>query len=290
MKKTLLILFVFLTYNFSALAQDEVKSFVQQKAYPKEGLQVFMKEFVNKFDYKNADKIPNDVTEIKLRVKFIVEKDGTFNDIKLIDDTYNFKNEVIRILNEMPVWNAAMHEGKNVRSAFTLPITIRITPSEVTSPDEIVFKTPDEINTFKASLKSNKIDTDYFDLTCNCTLARSSKNDELKSEEFYMPSQDQTASYNVAFRKLSSQQAKEEIETIKSDAVKQNSVVKKVSFNGIEATELHVNVPNGDYVNVYRMLFFYHNEHVIAVSVVSYKKQIADLLFEHLKQNFKLKI
>lgn len=290
MKKTLLILFVFLTYNFSALAQDEVKSFVQQKAYPKEGLQVFMKEFVNKFDYKNADKIPNDVTEIKLRVKFIVEKDGTFNDIKLIDDTYNFKNEVIRILNEMPVWNAAMHEGKNVRSAFTLPITIRITPSEVTSPDEIVFKTPDDINTFKASLKSNKVDTDYFDLTCNCTLARSSKNDELKSEEFYMPSQDQTASYNVAFRKLSSQQAKEEIETIKSDAVKQNSVVKKVSFNGIEATELHVNVPNGDYVNVYRMLFFYHNEHVIAVSVVSYKKQIADLLFEHLKQNFKLKI
>jgi len=290
MKKTLLILFVFLTYNFSALAQDEVKSFVQQKAYPKEGLQVFMKEFVNKFDYKNADKIPNDVTEIKLRVKFIVEKDGTFNDIKLIDDTYNFKNEVIRILNEMPVWNAAMHEGKNVRSAFTLPKTIRITPSEVTSPDEIVFKTPDEINTFKASLKSNKVDTDYFDLTCNCTLARSSKNDELKSEEFYMPSQDQTASYNVAFRKLSSQQAKEEIETIKSDAVKQNSVVKKVSFNGIEATELHVNVPNGDYVNVYRMLFFYHNEHVIAVSVVSYKKQIADLLFEHLKQNFKLKI
>lgn len=249
-----------------------------------------MKEFVNKFDYKNADKIPNDVTEIKLRVKFIVEKDGTFNDIKLIDDTYNFKNEVIRILNEMPVWNAAMHEGKNVRSAFTLPITIRITPSEVTSPDEIVFKTPDEINTFKASLKSNKVDTDYFDLTCNCTLARSSKNDELKSEEFYMPSQDQTASYNVAFRKLSSQQVKEEIETIKSDAVKQNSVVKKVSFNGIEATELHVNVPNGDYVNVYRMLFFYHNEHVIAVSVVSYKKQIADLLFEHLKQNFKLKI
>ncbi len=290
MKKTLLILFVFLTYNFSALAQDEVKSFVQQKAYPKEGLQVFMKEFVNKFDYKNADKIPNDVTEIKLRVKFIVEKDGTFKDIKLIDDTYNFKNEVIRILNEMPVWNAAMHEGKNVRSAFTLPITIRITPSEVTSPDEIVFKTPDEINTFKASLKSNKVDTDYFDLTCNCTLARSSKNDELKSEEFYMPSQDQTASYNVAFRKLSSQQAKEEIETIKSDAVKQNSVVKKVSFNGIEATELHVNVPNGDYVNVYRMLFFYHNEHVIAVSVVSYKKQIADLLFEHLKQNFRLKI
>ncbi len=290
MKKILLILFVLLINNFSAFAQDEVTSFVQQKAAPKEGLQVFMKEFVNKFDYKNADKIPNDVTEIKLRVKFVVEKDGSFNDITLVDDTYNFKNEVIRILNEMPTWNAAMHEGKNVRSSFTLPITIKINPSAVTSPEEIVLKTPEEINTFIATLKSNTVETDYFDLTCNCTLARSSKNDELQSEEFYMTSQDQRASYNVAFRKLSSQKAKEEIAAIESDAVKQNSVVKKVSFNGINATELHVNIPNGDYVNVYRMLFFYHNEYVIAVSVASYKTQIADLLFDDLKRNFKLKI
>lgn len=289
MKKALLILLL-LIQNFSAFAQDEVKSFVQQKAYPKEGLQVFMKEFVNKFDYKNADKIPNDIAEIKLRVKFIVEKDGTFNDIKLVDDTYNFKNEVIRILNEMPVWNPAMHEGKNVRSSFTLPITIRITPSAVTSPDEIVLKTPEEINVFNALLKSNKIDTDFFDLTCDCTLVRSSKNDELKAEEFYMTSQDQKASYNIAFRKLTSQQFKDEIATIQSDAVKQHSVVKKVLFNGIDATELHVNIPNGDYVNVHRMLFFYHNENIIAVSVASYKTQIADLLFEDLKENFKLKI
>ena len=289
MKKILLLLLL-LIQNFSVFAQDEVKSFVQQKAYPKEGLQVFMKEFVNKFDYKNADKIPNDVTEIKLRVKFIVEKDGTFNDIKLLDDTYNFKNEVIRILNEMPVWNAAMHEGKNVRSSFTLPIIIRITPSEVTSPDEIVLKTSEEINTFNTSLKSNKVDTDYFDLTCDCTLARSSKNDELKSEDFYMTSQDQRASYNVTFRKVSSQQAKEEITTIEKDAANQKAVVKNIVFNGANATEIHVNIPNGDYVNVYRMLFFYHKEHVIAVSVASYKTQIADLLFDDLKENFKLKI
>lgn len=290
MKKILLLLFIFLAHSFSVYSQDEVQSFVQQKAAPKEGLQAFMKEFVNKFDYKNADTIPNDVAEIKLRVKFIVEKDGSFNDITLVDDTYNFKNEVIRVLNEMPVWNAAMHEGRNVRSSFTLPITIRITPSAVTSPDEIVLKNLEEINTFVTTLKSNKVETDYFDLTCNCSLARSSKNDELKSEEFYMPSQDQKASYNIAFRKLTSQQAKEEIETIENDAIKQNSVVKKVSFNGIDATEIHVNMPNGDYVNVYRMLFFYHNQYIVAVSVVSYKTQIADLLFDHLKQNFKLKI
>lgn len=290
MRKILLLLLILIVNSFSVFAQDEVKSFVQQKAAPKEGLQTFMKEFVNKFDYKNADKIPNDVTEIKLRVKFIVEKDGTFNDIKLLDDTYNFKNEVIRILNEMPIWNAAMHEGKNVRSSFTLPITIRISPSEVTSPDEIVLKTPEEISTFNTSLKSNKVDTDYFDLICDCTLARSSKNDELKSEDFYMISQDQRASYNVTFRKVSSQQAKEEIAIIEKDAANQKAVVKNIVFNGANATEIHVNIPNGDYVNVYRMLFFYHKEHVVALSVASYKTQLADLLFKDLKENFKLKI
>ena len=290
MRKILLLLLILIVNSFSVFAQDEVKSFVQQKAAPKEGLQTFMKEFVNKFDYKNADKIPTDVTEIKLRVKFIVEKDGTFNDIKLLDDTYNFKNEVIRILNEMPIWNAAMHEGKNVRSSFTLPITIRISPSEVTSPDEIVLKTPEEISTFNTSLKSNKVDTDYFDLICDCTLARSSKNDELKSEDFYMISQDQRASYNVTFRKVSSQQAKEEIAIIEKDAANQKAVVKNIVFNGANATEIHVNIPNGDYVNVYRMLFFYHKEHVVALSVASYKTQLADLLFKDLKENFKLKI
>lgn len=290
MKKILLLLFIFLSHSFSVYSQDEVQSFVQQKAAPKEGLQAFMKEFVNKFDYKNADTIPNDVAEIKLRVKFIVEKDGSFNDITLVDDTYNFKNEVIRVLNEMPVWNAAMHEGRNVRSSFTLPITIRITPSAVTSPDEIVLKTPEEISTFNALLKSNKIDTDFFDLTCDCTLVRSSKNDELQTEEFLLYSQDNKASYTIAFRKMDLQQAQKELETVKSDAIRQKATVKNTKFNGIKTTEISINIPNGDYVDNYRMLFLYHNQYVIAVSVVSYKTQIADLLFDDLKENFKLKI
>lgn len=38
------------------------------------------------------------------------------------------------------------------------------------------------------------------------------------------------------------------------------------------------------------MLFFYNKEHVVALSVASYKTQLADLLFKDLKENFKLKI
>lgn len=284
MRKILLLLLL-LIQNFSVFAQDEVKSFVQQKAYPKEGLQVFMKEFVNKFDYKNADKIPNDVTEIKLRVKFIVEKDGTFNDIKLLDDTYNFKNEVIRILNEMPVWNAAMHEGKNVRSSYTLPIKIK-----VKDPDSNEFNNKEEKKAFLKTLNANVVDTDYFNLECNCTLAKSSKNDELQTEEFLLYSQDDKASYTIAFRKMDLQQAQKELETVKSDAIRQKATVKNTKFNGIKTTEISINIPNGDYVDNYRMLFLYYNQYVIAVSVVSYKTQLADLLFEHFKRNFKLKI
>ena len=122
-------------------------------------------------------------------------------------------------------------------------------------------------------------------------MAKSSKNDELQMEEFLLYSQDNKASYTIAFRKMDLQQAQKELETVKSDAVRQKAIVKNTKFNGIKATEISINIPNnGDYVDNYRMLFLYHNQHIIAINVASYKTQIADLLFDHLKENFKLKI
>ncbi len=94
----------------------------------------------------------------------------------------------------------------------------------------------------------------------------------------------------LSFRKMDLQQAQRELETVKSDAVRQKAIVKNTKFNGIKATEISINIPNGDYVDNYRMLFLYHNQHIVAVNVVSYKTQLADLLFKHLKENFKLKI
>ncbi len=255
---------------------------MQQKAYPKEALQTFYKNFVNEFKVPD---LPKGVYELNIRLKFIVEKDGAFSNIEVLDDKLNVGNEVVRALKLMPTWNAAVHNGKNVRSAFTLPVKIK-----VKDPDSDEFVNKEEEKAFLEALNTNTIDTDYFDLTCNCGLVKSSKNDELQTEEFLLYSQDNKATYNIAFRKMSEQQAKKELETVKNDAIKQKAKMKSVTFNGTKATEILINVPNGDYVDNYRMLFFYHNKHIIAVSVVSYKTQIADLLFKHLKDNFKLKI
>ncbi len=282
MKKTLTLFLIFFITSFSAIAQEK-PIIPQKKAHPKEGLEVFYKNFINEFKLPS---VPKGIYEVAIRLKFIIEKDGSFSNIEVVDDNLNITEEAIRVLNIMPVWNAAVHEGKNVRSAFTLPIKIK-----VKDPDFNEFNNKEEKKAFLKTLYSNVVDTDYFNLECNCTLAKSSKNDELQMEEFLLYSQDNKASYTIAFRKMDLQQAQKELETVKSDAVRQKAIVKNTKFNGIKATEISINIPNnGDYVDNYRMLFLYHNQHIIAINVASYKTQIADLLFDHLKENFKLKI
>ena len=282
MKKTLTLFLMFFITSFSAIAQEK-PIIPQMKAHPKEGLEVFYKNFINEFKLPS---VPKGIYEVAIRLKFIIEKDGSFSNIEVVDDNLNITEEAIRVLNIMPVWNAAVHEGKNVRSAFTLPIKIK-----VKDPDFNEFNNKEEKKAFLKTLYSNVVDTDYFNLECNCTLAKSSKNDELQMEEFLLYSQDNKASYTIAFRKMDLQQAQKELETVKSDAVRQKAIVKNTKFNGIKATEISINIPNnGDYVDNYRMLFLYHNQHIIAINVASYKTQIADLLFDHLKENFKLKI
>ncbi|UUV21895.1 hypothetical protein [Paenimyroides aestuarii] len=289
MKKALLLLLL-LIQSFSIFAQDEVKSFVQQKAYPKEGLQTFMEEFVNKFDYKNADKIPNDVTEIKLRLKFVVEKDGTFNDITLVDDTYNFKNEVIRILNEMPTWNAAVHEGDLVRSSFTMPIRVNYDHSKSSSETDF-FVNKNQINSYVETLNSNKIETDYFDLTCNCTIVKTSRNSELTTEEFFLMAIDDKVSYTIGFKKLEQQKAIDEIQKIKKEAEQQQVYVRDVVFMAYNnALNVAFYMNEGGYDSQYQTLFVPAKNYLVLISLRSGNKQLTNLSFAHLLKNFKLKI
>ena len=103
--------------------ENKVHSFVQQKAAPNEGLQKFMQNYARKF---NAPDVGGNVTEIKVRLKFVVEKDGSFTDLQVLDDKQGVGNEAKRELKSMPQWKPAQHNGKTVRSSFTLPITIKV--------------------------------------------------------------------------------------------------------------------------------------------------------------------
>jgi protein TonB len=62
----------------------------------------------------------------KVYVTFVVEKDGTLTDIKVIRDIgYGTGKEAIRVLNKCPKWLPGEQNGKKVRVLYSLPITIQ---------------------------------------------------------------------------------------------------------------------------------------------------------------------
>lgn len=56
---------------------------------------------------------------------FVIEKDGTITDIKIIRDLgFGTGKEAIRVLKLAPKWKPGIQNGKNVRVYFTLPISL----------------------------------------------------------------------------------------------------------------------------------------------------------------------
>ncbi|WPR72626.1 energy transducer TonB [Flavobacterium sp. NG2] len=62
----------------------------------------------------------------KVYVTFVVEKDGSLTDIKVLRDIgYGTGKEAIRVLSKCPKWNPGVQNGKPVRVLYSLPITIQ---------------------------------------------------------------------------------------------------------------------------------------------------------------------
>jgi protein TonB len=62
----------------------------------------------------------------KVYVTFVVEKDGSLTDIKVVRDIgYGTGKEAIRVLNKCPKWLPGEQNGKKVRVLYSLPITIQ---------------------------------------------------------------------------------------------------------------------------------------------------------------------
>lgn len=66
----------------------------------------------------------------KVFVQFVVEKDGSLTDIKILKDIgYGTGKEAERVLRKCPKWTPAVQNGKKVRCSYQLPISIE-TPDE----------------------------------------------------------------------------------------------------------------------------------------------------------------
>ncbi|AWH86893.1 energy transducer TonB [Flavobacterium album] len=94
-----------------------------QPAYPG-GMDAFYKYVNNNFRIPEIDQ--NMVA--KIYVSFVVEKDGSMTQIKILRDPgFNLGKEAERVLKSMKKkWEPGIQNGKPVRASYNLPITINI--------------------------------------------------------------------------------------------------------------------------------------------------------------------
>jgi len=64
---------------------------------------------------------------LKVYVSFVIERDGSITDIKVLNDPgYGLGKEAIRVLKSIKTkWTPGILNGKTVRTAYNLPITIK---------------------------------------------------------------------------------------------------------------------------------------------------------------------
>ncbi len=68
----------------------------------------------------------NDIT-LKVYITFVIEKDGSLSDIKVIRDAgYGMGQEAKRVIALSEKWSPGIIDGKPVRARYTLPITVNI--------------------------------------------------------------------------------------------------------------------------------------------------------------------
>jgi len=123
-----LLLFVF---NTEAIAQSNsalgnqkyVAGNIKEPQFPG-GIEKFYM-FVGE-NFKIPAEFEKQKAEGKLKMQFMVEKDGTLSEFKIVKDlVYGAGDEAIRVLKLSPKWIPATENGKTVRVLYSLPITIQ---------------------------------------------------------------------------------------------------------------------------------------------------------------------
>jgi periplasmic protein TonB len=65
--------------------------------------------------------------EGKVILQFIVEKDGSINDITIVKEAHSsLNNEALRVVGNMPKWKPGKQGNKHVRVRYTLPINFEL--------------------------------------------------------------------------------------------------------------------------------------------------------------------
>jgi periplasmic protein TonB len=85
------------------------------------GMAGFYKYVGKNYTYPEGEEING-----KVLVSFVVEKDGSLTDIKVLRDLgYGTGAEAIRVLKKMPRWSPGEQNGRKVRCTYNLPIVLQ---------------------------------------------------------------------------------------------------------------------------------------------------------------------
>lgn len=109
-----------------ANAQEPVYTRVEQSAEFPGGISAFY-QFLSKnihipAEAKGADK------PLRVFLTFVVEKDGTLSDIKIMRGAgYGCDEEAVRVIKLSPKWNPGKQDGKPVRQQYTIPVVFKTT-------------------------------------------------------------------------------------------------------------------------------------------------------------------
>jgi periplasmic protein TonB len=125
--------FIFLAIAFLAIqivSAQETSKVASDSIYNTAGIELkpdfpggmgeFYKFFAKNYQTPNVKRLNG-----KVYVTFVIEKDGSVVEIKVLRDIgYGTGEEAVRVLNKSPKWLPGEQDGKKVRCRYSLPITI----------------------------------------------------------------------------------------------------------------------------------------------------------------------
>ncbi len=105
--------------------ENEIFMIVENPATPPGGMAAFYKYVGKEMKYpKQARRLG---VEGKVFVQFVVDKDGTLTDIKVVKGIGSgCDEEAIRVLKQAPKWNPGKQRGRPVRQRMSIPIIFKL--------------------------------------------------------------------------------------------------------------------------------------------------------------------
>lgn len=145
-----LLSFVVFLSGIICAAQTQSPNKVSQEIYSNPEVKAEFPQGIKKFysfitDNFLLPELDEDI-EAKFYFSFVIENDGSLNDVTVIRDPgYGMGEELVRVVKLSPKWNPARQNGNPVRSKITLPLTISVKgrPKNATVQDTIVYNMVD---------------------------------------------------------------------------------------------------------------------------------------------------